>query len=142
MILLYKTGRNEAVLRLDMDGGRQLLALLTGLQDGTKTAFEVIAGVDDSLLGKRGHRIRQYPLSLAKQHAAASEGSLALEDDHVVWRLVEREHEIEYAMERLEDASRSGSFTPAEFLMVRAPKSEHLVQIFGEVVRTSYSRRP
>jgi hypothetical protein len=134
MISLQKTGRNEALLRFDLDGAKQLLAALSSLEGAAGPPGEITADVDAALLGRHAHELRRYLVRIAKQQARVSDGSVSFEGTDVVWRLVEAEGEIEYAIKRFEDAIDSGRFEPAEFLMVKIPKAEHLVQIFGEVV--------
>lgn len=135
MIQLLKTGRNEAWLRLDTNGALQLLSSLSSLRAGSEPAEGPIATVDGTLLGRRQSDPRDYLLRLAKQHTDSSDASLSLDDGAAVLRLVDTEQEIDYAISRLEDALARGTFAPAEFLMIVIPKSTHLVQVYGELVR-------
>lgn len=135
MLQLRRTGRNEATLTFDASGGEALVSALQQLQGGLEAQPSITADLDNSLIGRRNPTTGRYMIRVAKQEPGQGDASLAREQDSVLaWRFVDAEGEIEYAISRLSEALAVSSFSPAEFMMLRVPKSSDLVRVLAEFV--------
>lgn len=135
MLILRKIDRQEARLELDEGGAKALLAALRSLREGAEVSSFSDVQVDSSLLGRRGRSALNCRLRFALQSQGGAEGSLEYDDGDLLWRLVGEEGEVEYAMRRISDSLDRGEFSPAEFLMIQTPRSNHLTTVFGVFLR-------
>lgn len=139
MIILQKTGRNVATLKIDKEGGERLLSALSSVRTQNAPADLLGVLVDASLLGKRGRDVHTCVLRFELQEPGRPDGEITCNGSVMLWKLVESDGEVDYAVAQLGDAVRLGYFSPAEFLMVRAPKFRELIQIYVEFLGPSTS---